>query len=78
MPFINVTLVEGSFTLAQKQDMVRRLTEAVVSIEGEGVRSVTWVVVDEVKTGDQPITFRRVSDPATCWSRGESDFRNPQ
>jgi 4-oxalocrotonate tautomerase len=31
---------------------VERLTDAIVSIEGENMRSVTWVVVEEVKSGD--------------------------
>jgi 4-oxalocrotonate tautomerase len=32
--------------------MVERLTEAMVEIEGESLRPVTWVVIDEVKSGD--------------------------
>jgi hypothetical protein len=30
----------------------RHLTEAMVAIEGENMRSVTWVMVEEVKSGD--------------------------
>jgi 4-oxalocrotonate tautomerase len=52
MPFVNVKLIEGVFTPAQKQEMVRKLTDAMVSIEGENMRQVTWVVVEEVKSGD--------------------------
>ena len=29
-----------------------KLTETMVSIEGENMRSVTWVVIEEVKSGD--------------------------
>ncbi|WP_379620267.1 tautomerase family protein [Pseudonocardia sp. GCM10023141] len=32
--------------------MVKSLTEAMVAIEGENLRGVTWVVIDEVKSGD--------------------------
>ncbi len=32
--------------------MVVRLTDAMVAIEGEAMRPVTWVVVEEVKSGD--------------------------
>ena len=52
MPFINVKLVEGVFTTEQKQQVITRLTDAMVSIEGENMRAVTWVVVEEVKSGD--------------------------
>jgi 4-oxalocrotonate tautomerase len=52
MPFINVKLTEGVFTPAQKQDIIHKLTDTMVSIEGENMRSVTWVVVEEVKSGD--------------------------
>ena len=52
MPLVNVRLIAGVFTPAQKQEMIRRLTDAMVSIEGEGLRAVTWVVVEEVKSGD--------------------------
>jgi 4-oxalocrotonate tautomerase len=52
MPLINVKVIENVFTDAQKRDIVERLTEAMVAIEGEGMRGVTWVVIDEVKSGD--------------------------
>jgi hypothetical protein len=34
MPLVNVKLIEGVFTPAQKQEMVRKLTDTMVSIEG--------------------------------------------
>ena len=52
MPFVNVKLIEGVFSAAQKQEMIRKLTDTMVSIEGESMRSVTWVVIEEVKSGD--------------------------
>jgi 4-oxalocrotonate tautomerase len=52
MPLIQVKLIEGVFTEAQKRQMIHKLTDAMVSIEGENMRSVTWVVVEEVKSGD--------------------------
>ena len=52
MPFVNVKVIEGVFAPAQKQDMVRKLTDTMVEIEGENMRPVTWVVVEEVKSGD--------------------------
>ena len=52
MPLLNVKLIEGVFTPAQKQEMIRKLTDTMVSIEGETMRQVTWVVIEEVKSGD--------------------------
>jgi 4-oxalocrotonate tautomerase len=52
MPLLTVKLIEGVFTAQQKQEMIRRLTETMVSIEGENLRSLTLVVLEEVKSGD--------------------------
>ena len=52
MPFVNVKVIEGVFTPDQKQAMVERLTDTMVAIEGEAMRGVTWVVVEEVRSGD--------------------------
>jgi 4-oxalocrotonate tautomerase len=51
MPLINVKLIEGVFNESQKKQMVTKLTDAMVAIEGEAMRQVTWVVIDEVKSG---------------------------
>ncbi len=61
MPLVNVKLIEGVFSEDQKREMVARLTETMVAIEGENLRPVTWVVVEEVRSGDwgiggQPLT----------------------
>jgi 4-oxalocrotonate tautomerase len=52
MPLVNVKLIEDVFTPEQKGQIVERLTDAMVSIEGENMRGVTWVVVEEVRSGD--------------------------
>ena len=61
MPFINVKVIENVFSTEQKREMVQRLTDAMVAVEGENMRPVTWVVVEEVNSGDwgiggQPLT----------------------
>ncbi len=58
MPLINVRLIENLFTPEQKQQMARDLTEAMVAIEGERMRGVTWCVTEEVKSGDWAIGGR--------------------
>jgi 4-oxalocrotonate tautomerase len=52
MPLIQVKVLEGVFTESQKREIVQKLTDAMVSIEGENMRPVTWVIVEEVKSGD--------------------------
>jgi 4-oxalocrotonate tautomerase len=52
MPLINVKVIEGVFSAEQKTQIIRNLTNAMVDIEGEAMRSVTWTVVEEVKSGD--------------------------
>jgi 4-oxalocrotonate tautomerase len=51
MPLVQVKLIEGVFSDAQKQEMIRSVTDAMVSIEGETMREVTLVVIEEVKSG---------------------------
>ena len=55
MPLINVKLIEGVFTSEQKAQIAERLTDAMVSVEGENMRGVTWCVLEEVKSGDWAI-----------------------
>ena len=52
MPLINVKLIEDVLTSEQKGQIVERLTDAMVSIEGENMRGVTWVIVEDVQSGD--------------------------
>lgn len=52
MPFVNVKVIEGVFSSEQKKNMIAQLTDTMVSIEGENLRSVTSVVIEEVASGD--------------------------
>ena len=51
MPLVQVKVIEGVFTETQKREIIRKVTDAMVCVEGEAMRSVTWVVVEEVKSG---------------------------
>ncbi len=55
MPLINVKVIEGVFSTEQKTQIIRSLTNAMVEIEGEAMRPVTWTVLEEVKSGDWAI-----------------------
>lgn len=61
MPLVQIKGVGGYLSLAQKQDMIRKVTEAVLSVEGEGLRPVTWATIEDVQpgawgVGGQPVT----------------------
>jgi 4-oxalocrotonate tautomerase len=51
MPLIQVKVVAGVFTTAQKQEIIERLTDALVQVQGEGLRRHTWCVIEEVPSG---------------------------
>ena len=51
MPLITVNLIENVFTQEEKAEIITRLTDTMVSIEGENMRSVTWVKIEEVPEG---------------------------
>lgn len=52
MPLIQVKLIEDVFTPEKKREIITRLTETMVDIEGESLRPVTWVVIEEVRSGE--------------------------
>ena len=52
MPLIQVKLIDEVFTSTQKKEIIARLTDAMVSIEGENMRAVTWVLIEEVRSGE--------------------------
>jgi 4-oxalocrotonate tautomerase len=52
MPLIQVRVIKDVFSKEQKRQIIGRLTDAMVSIEGEALRGVTWCVIEEVESGD--------------------------
>lgn len=52
MPLANIKVIEGVFSDGEKRRMIEKVTEALVSVEGENLREKTVVIVEEVKSGD--------------------------
>ena len=52
MPLVTIELIEGVFTQQDKHDMIKKVTDTMVSIEGENLREFTWVKINEIKEGD--------------------------
>jgi 4-oxalocrotonate tautomerase len=51
MPLAQLEGVGGFLTPDQKQQLIEKVTEAIVSVEGEGMRPVTWVIIEDVPEG---------------------------
>ena len=52
MALIQVKVIAGVFTAQQKQDIIQRLTDAMVEIEGENMRRRIWCMVEEIASGE--------------------------
>ncbi|KIF02142.1 hypothetical protein PL81_31690 [Streptomyces sp. RSD-27] len=44
-------LIEGVADEDQKQQILQKVTDAVVSVTGEGLRPVIWATIEEAKSG---------------------------
>ena len=55
MPLANIKVIEGVFTDDEKRQLIEKVTDAMVSVEGENIRDKTVVIVEEMKSGDWAI-----------------------
>ena len=55
MPLVDIHVIKGVFTPDQKREMIAKVTDAMVGVEGENLRGVTWVKINEVEGGDWAI-----------------------
>jgi 4-oxalocrotonate tautomerase len=75
MPLVDIQLIEGVFDKSQKQEMIRKVTDAMVSVEGEAMRGVTWVRIQEIASGEwaiggKSLTAEDVKAMAGWYSQG--------
>lgn len=74
MPLVNVKLIEGVFSPEQKQEMIRRMTDIMADLEGEHMRPVTVVIIEETKSGDWGVggkAFSTAEVKALAGARGK-------
>lgn len=64
MPLVQVKVIEGVFSESQKKAMIEKLTDAMVSVEGENMRQVTWVTIEDVKSGEWGIGGKALTTEA--------------
>jgi 4-oxalocrotonate tautomerase len=58
MPLVTIDVIKNVFTPKQKQELIARVTEAMIQVEGENMRPVTWVRINEFESGDWAIGGR--------------------
>ncbi|WP_417464812.1 tautomerase family protein [Kordiimonas sp.] len=52
MPLVTIDVIKNVFSDQQKRDLIENVTNAMVAVEGEAMRPVTWVRIQEVGEGD--------------------------
>lgn len=55
MPLVDIQVIRDVFTPDQKRALLEKVTDAMVAVEGEAMRPVTWVRIREVEQGDWAI-----------------------
>ena len=65
MPLVTINVIENVFSEEQKRAMINKVTDAMVSIEGEAMRGITWVLIEEVREGNWGIGGESVVRPRT-------------
>jgi 4-oxalocrotonate tautomerase len=60
MPLVTIDVIKDVFSPEQKQQMIEKVTAAMVDVEGESLRPVTWVRINEFEGGDWAIGGQRL------------------
>jgi 4-oxalocrotonate tautomerase len=60
MPLVTIDVIKDVFTAEEKHAMISGVTEAMIAVEGEGMRDKTWVRITEVEQGDWAIGGQRL------------------
>jgi 4-oxalocrotonate tautomerase len=55
MPLVTIEFIKDSFSPSQKKKLLTKVTDAMVQVEGENMRPVTWVRINEIESGDWAI-----------------------
>jgi 4-oxalocrotonate tautomerase len=55
MPLVTIDVIKNVFTPGQKHELIEKVTEAMIAVEGETMRPVTWVRINEIEQGDWAI-----------------------
>jgi 4-oxalocrotonate tautomerase len=64
MPLVTIDVIKDVFSPEKKQELIEKVTEAMIEVEGEQMRPVTWVRIMEVEQGDWAIGGQRLTAAA--------------
>ncbi len=62
MQLVQIKGIAGYLSFEQKQQLIKKVTDAVVSVEGEGLRPVTWVTIEDVQPGEWGVGGQAITD----------------
>jgi len=62
MPLVQIHGIGGYLSIEEKQELIGKVTDAVLSVEGEGLRDVTWVTIEDVQPGQWGVGGKAVTD----------------
>jgi len=60
MPLVTIDVIKDVFSPEQKRQIIEKVTAAMVEVEGESLRPVTWVRIAEFEGGDWAIGGQRL------------------
>ena len=60
MPLVTIDVIKDVFSPEKKAELIQKVTEAMIEVEGEELRPVTWVRIMEVEQGDWAIGGQRL------------------
>ena len=73
MPLVTIDVIKNVFTPEQKEALIEKVTEAMVAVEGENMRPVTWVRLQEFESGDWAIGGKRLAaSDVLAMAKGEA------
>lgn len=61
MPLVTIDVIKDVFSPEQKEQLIEKVTDAMIAVEGEEMRPVTWVRILEIEQGDWAIGGRRLN-----------------
>ena len=63
MLLVTIDILSGTFTTAQKQGLLHRISEAAIDTNGPVTRDLTWVRLNETQPGQWAIGGRPMAAP---------------
>jgi len=73
MPLVTIDVIKDVFTPDQKRELLEKVTDAMVAVEGEALRAVTWVRIMEVEQGAWAIGGQALSAAAVHAMAGKAE-----